>query len=76
MNSAEVARPIIKKAVAKAHYLRVAAEWMTGRKRVPSVALADAESAARAVLARHACQPKDNIKLPSPGHGNKQSVKS
>ena len=75
MNSAEVVRPIIKKAAAKAHYLRVAAEWMTGRRRVPSVALADAENAARAVLARHACQPKAHIKLPRPGHGDKPSVK-
>ncbi len=75
MNSAAVVRPIIKKTAARAHYLRVAAEWMTGRRRVPSVALADAESAARAVLARHACQPKAHIKLPRPGHGDKPSVK-
>jgi hypothetical protein len=62
---------ILRKTAARAHYLRVAAEWMTGRKRVPSIALADAESAARAVLARHACQPKAHIKLPRPGHGDK-----
>jgi hypothetical protein len=66
---------ILRKTAAKAHYLRVAAEWMTGRKRVPSVAIADAESAARAVLARHACQPKAHIKLPRPGHGDKPAVK-
>jgi hypothetical protein len=66
---------ILRKTAARAHYLLVAAEWMTGRKRVPSVALADAEIAARAVLARHACQPKAHIKLPRPGHGDKPSVK-
>ena len=66
---------ILKKTAARAHYLRVAAEWMTGKKRVPSVALADAESAARAVLARHACQPKAHIKLPRPSHGDKPQVK-
>jgi hypothetical protein len=48
---------------------------MTGRKRVPSIALADAESAARAVLARHACQPKAHIKLPRSGQGDKPSTK-
>ena len=75
MKSDNSVRPIVRKATARALYLRVAAEWMTGRKRVPSVALADAESAARAVLARHACQPKAHIKLPRPGHGDKPAVK-
>ena len=64
-------RPIVRKATARALYLRIAAEWMTGRKRVPSIALADAEIAARAVLARHACQPKAHVKPPRPGHGDK-----
>ena len=61
---------LLRKTAARAHYLRVAEEWMTGRKRVPSIAIADAESAASAVLARHACQPKAHIKLPRPGHGD------
>ena len=71
MKSDNSVRPILRKATARALYLRIAAEWMTGRKRVPSVALADAEIAARAVLARHACQPKVHIKLPRSGHGDK-----
>ena len=74
MNSDQAVRPIIKRGAARAHYLRVAAEWMTGRKRFPSAVLADAESAARAVLARHACQPKAHIKLPRSGHGDKPST--
>ncbi len=64
-------RPIVRKATARALYLQISAEWMTGRQRVPSAALADAESAARAVLARHACQPKAHVKPPRPGHGDK-----
>ena len=75
MKSNNSARPIVRKATARALYLQISAEWMTGRKRVPSIALADAESAARAVLARHACQPKAHIKLPRSGHGDKPSVK-
>ena len=71
MKSDNSVRPIVRKATARAHYLRVAAEWMTGRKRVPSAALAGAESAARAVLARYACQPKAHVKPPRPGHGDK-----
>ena len=66
---------LLRKTAARAHYLRISAEWMTDRKRVPAVALADAESAARAVLVRHACQPKAHIKLPRPSHGDKPSVK-
>jgi hypothetical protein len=66
---------ILRKTAARAFYLQISAEWMTGRKRVPSAAIADAESAARAVLARHACQPKAHIKLPRSGHGDKPSVK-
>ena len=71
MKSDNSVRPIVRKATARALYLRIAAEWMTGRKRVPSIALADAEIAARAVLARHACQPKAHVKPPRPGHGDK-----
>jgi len=66
---------LLRKTAARAHYLRISAEWMTGRKRFPSAVLADAESAARAVLARHACQPKAHIKLPRPGQGDKPSAK-
>jgi hypothetical protein len=73
MKSDYSVRPIVRKATARALYLRISAEWMTGRKRVPSVAIADAEIAARAVLARHACQPKAHIKLPRSGHGDKPS---
>jgi hypothetical protein len=66
---------LLRKTAARAHYLQISAEWMTGRKRFPSAVLADAESAARAVLARHACQPKAHIKLPRPGQGDKPSAK-
>ena len=45
MKSDTSVRPIVRKATARALYLRIAAEWMTGRKRVPSIALADAEIA-------------------------------
>ncbi|MEI6676907.1 MAG: hypothetical protein WCO57_17185 [Verrucomicrobiota bacterium] len=75
MKSDNSVRPIVRKATARALYLQISAEWMTGRKRVPSVALADAEIAARAVLARHACQPKAHIKLPRSGQGDKPSTK-
>ena len=68
-------RPIVRKATARALYLKISAEWMTGRKRVPSDALADAEIAARAALARHACQPKAHIKLPRSGCGDKPTTK-
>jgi len=64
MKSDKAARPIIRKATARAYYLQVAAEWLTGKKRVPSAVIADAEKAARGVLVRHACQPKAHIKLP------------
>jgi len=64
MKSDKAARPIIRKATARAYYLQVAAEWLTGKKRVPSEVIADAEKAARGVLVRHACQPKAHIKLP------------
>jgi len=57
-------RPILRKTTARAYYLRIAAEWMTGRKRFPSAVLADAEKAARGVLARHACQPKAHVTSP------------
>ena len=70
MKSNNSARPIVRKATARALYLQISAEWMTGRKRVPSIALADAEIAARAVLARHACQPKSHIKLPRSSHSD------
>lgn len=75
MKPDDTARPIIRKATARAYYLRISAEWLTGKKRVPSAAIADAEKATRAVLARHACQPKAHIKPPRPGHGDKQSAK-
>ena len=75
MKSDYSVRPIVGKATARALYLQISTEWMTGRKRVPAIALADAEIAARAVLARHACQPKAHIKLPRPGQGDKPSVK-
>jgi hypothetical protein len=74
MKSDNFVRPIVRKATARACYLQISAEWMTGRKRVPSAVLADAESAARAVLARHACQPKAHIKLHRSGHGDTPSA--
>ena len=67
---------LLRKTTARAHYLRIAAEWMTGRKQVPAAVIAEAESAARAVIARHACQPKAHIKLPSPGRGDKSTAHS
>ena len=64
MKSNENQRPILRKTTARAYYLRIAAEWMTGRKRFPSAVLADAEKAACGVLARHACQPTAHVKPP------------
>ena len=75
MKSDTSARPIVRKATARKFYLRISAEWMTGKKRVPSAVLADAEQAARGVLLRHACQPKAHIKLPRPGHGDTPTSK-
>jgi hypothetical protein len=43
---------------------------MTRRKRFPSAVLADAEKAARGVLARHACQPKAHVKPPLSARGD------
>ena len=73
MKSSEFDRPIIRKATARSFYLQVAAEWMTGKKRVPSAVIADAEKAARGVLIRHACQPKAHINLPRLDRGDTQS---
>ena len=67
---------LLRKTAARAHYLRISAEWMTGRKQVPAAVIADAESVARAVSARHACQPKANIKPPAPGRGDKSPANS
>ena len=69
MRSSETVKPILRKTSARAYYLRIAEEWMTGRKRFPSAVLADAEKAARGVLARHACQPKAHVKPPRSGRG-------
>jgi hypothetical protein len=74
MRSKESQRPILRKTTARAYYLRIAAEWMTGRKRFPSAVLADAEKAARGVLARHACQPKAHVKTPLSGRGDEPST--
>jgi hypothetical protein len=74
MRSNEAQRPILRKTTARAYYLRIAAEWMTGRKRFPSAVLADAEKAARGVLARHACQPKAHVKPPLSGHDGTPSA--
>ena len=74
MRSKESQRPILRKTTARAYYLRIAAEWMTGRKRFPSTVLADAEKAARGVLARHACQPKAHVKTPLSGRGDEPST--
>ena len=76
MKSNEGQRPILRKTTARAYYLRIAAEWMTGRKRFPSAVLADAEKAARSVLARHACQPKAHVKPPLNGLSDEPSTKS
>jgi hypothetical protein len=74
MKSNEAQRAILRKTTARAYYLRIAAEWMTGRKRFPSAVLADAEKAARGVLARHACQPKAHVKPPISGQGAETST--
>ena len=76
MKSNETPRPILRKTTARAFYLRIAAEWMTGRKRFPSAVLADAEKAARGVLARHDCQPKAHVKPPLSGRGDETSTNS
>ncbi len=69
MKPDESSKPILRKATARAYYLRISAEWLTDRKRFPSAVLADAEKAARGVLASHACQPKAHIKPPRSGRG-------
>jgi len=76
MTSNKIQRPILRKTTARAYYLRIAAEWMTGRKRFPSAVLADAEKAACGVLARHACQPKAHVKPPLSGRGDEPSTNS
>jgi hypothetical protein len=76
MKSNENQRPILRKTTARAYYLRIAAEWMTGRKRFPSAVLADAEKAARGVLARHACQPKAHVTSPLSARGDEPSTNS
>ena len=76
MKPNENQRPIFRKTTARAYYLRIAAEWMTGRKRFPAAVLADAEKAARGVLARHACQPKAQATSPLSGRGDEPSTKS
>jgi hypothetical protein len=69
MKPDEKDKPIMRKSTARAYYLRIADEWMTDRKRFPSAVLADAEKAARGVIARHACQPKAHVKPPRSGRG-------
>lgn len=76
MKSIKNQRPILRKTTARAYYLRIAAEWMTDRKRFPSAVLADAEKAARGVLARHACQPKAHVTSPLSGRGDEPSTNS
>jgi hypothetical protein len=76
MKSNENQRPILRKTTARAYYLRIAAEWMTGRKRFPSAVLADAEKAACGVLARHACQPKAHVKPPLSRRSDETSTNS
>lgn len=76
MSSNENQRPILRKTTARAYYLRITAEWMTGRKQFPSAVLADAEKAARGVLARHACQPKAHVKPLRSGRGDEPSTES
>lgn len=76
MKPNENQRPILRKTTARAYYLRIAAEWMTGRKRFPSAVLADAEKAARGVLARHACQPKAHVTSPLSERGDEPSTNS
>jgi hypothetical protein len=74
MNTNHNQSPILRKTTARTYYLQIAAEWMTDRKRFPSAVLADAEKAARGVLARHACQPKAHVKPPRSGRGGKPSA--
>ena len=74
MRTSKAHRPILRKTTARAYYLGIAAEWMTGRKRFPSTVLADAEKAARGVLARHACQPKAHVKPPLSGRDGEPSA--
>jgi hypothetical protein len=74
MKSNNIDRPVLRKTAARAFYLRISAEWMTGKKRVPSAVLADAEQAARGVLLRHACQPKAHIKMPLPDRSETPST--
>jgi hypothetical protein len=76
MRSNAAQRPILRKTTARAYYLRIAVEWMTGRKRFPSAVLADAEKAARGVLARHACQPKAHVTPPLSGRSDETSTNS
>ena len=76
MNANETSKPILRKTTARAYYLGIAAEWMTGRKRFPSAVLADAEKAARGVLARHACQPKAHVTSPLSRRGDEASTNS
>jgi hypothetical protein len=74
MKSDNIDRPVVRKTAARAFYLKMSAEWMTGKKRVPSAVLADAEQAARGVLLRHACQPKAHIKMPLPDRSETPST--
>jgi hypothetical protein len=76
MKSNNTDRPVVRKTAARAFYLKMSAEWLTGKKRVPSAVLADAEKAARGVLLRHACQPKAHIKMPLPDRSDTPSTNS
>jgi hypothetical protein len=76
MKSNNIDRPVVRKTAARAFYLKMSAEWLTGKKRVPSAVLADAEKAARGVLLRHACQPKAHIKMPLPDRSDTPSTNS
>jgi hypothetical protein len=76
MKANNIDRPVLRKTAARAFYLRISAEWLTGKKRVPSAVLADAEQAARGVLLRHACQPKAHIKMPLPDRSETPPTKS
>ncbi len=67
---------LLRRTAARAHYLRISVEWMTGRKQMPSAVIADAEKAAAAVIARHACQPKAHVRLPAPRSDDKASPNS
>ena len=75
MKGSDINKPILRKSTARAFYLKMSAEWMTGKRRVPSAVLADAEQAARGVLLRHACQPKAHIKMPLPDRRETPSAK-